>query len=78
MSEQIVQKPGKLKEGWGFPLLSKKSHFFINGMSLCRKWMYAGHLEDPTSSSPDDCAQCKKLLAKHRESIKSAEPLEAQ
>ena len=52
-----------IKEGWGFPLNAKKSHYFINGVSLCRRWMYGGPLER-NDESPDNCKECIKRLKK--------------
>ncbi|MFZ2411024.1 MAG: hypothetical protein WAW23_05600 [Candidatus Methanoperedens sp.] len=52
------------KEGWGFPQLSKKTHYFLNGRSLCMKWMYLGTLETGNNTSPDNCKQCMKLRLK--------------
>jgi hypothetical protein len=55
----------KIDRGWGFPGASRKAHYFVNGMALCGKWMYTGHLEaDQGKSSPDDCAACRRALAK--------------
>jgi hypothetical protein len=53
-------------EGWGWPQLSRKAHYFRGTMSLCRKWMFTGRLDDGSgpASSPDDCATCRRLLAK--------------
>ena len=52
-------------KGWGWPGASRKAHYFIGAMSLCRKWMYTGPLTaNQGASSPDDCAACTKLLAK--------------
>ena len=56
----------KLNEskGWGFPMLSKKAHYFIGSMSLCRRWMFTGELEDSQHSHPDNCQACCKKLTK--------------
>lgn len=48
------------RRGWGFPLNSKKAHYFIGGRSLCMKWMYSGNLEQDDAESPDDCAECRR------------------
>lgn len=54
----------KIKSGWGWPLNSKKAHYFADSItSLCRRWMYSGPRELPTHASPDDCAACVKALA---------------
>lgn len=53
------------ERGWGWPMASRKAHYFINGMSLCRKWMYTGTLTQNQSSErgPDDCAECHRKQA---------------
>ncbi|RLI41370.1 hypothetical protein DRO59_07110 [Candidatus Bathyarchaeota archaeon] len=56
----------KVKEGWGFPLNSRKAHYFVNGRSLCGKWLFFGELEQGNDGSPDNCAVCKKLLQKRK------------
>ena len=48
------------KRGWGFPINSRKAHYFIGAMSLCGKWIYAGRLEDDNHKSPDNCVSCQK------------------
>lgn len=55
------------KEGWGFPWNSRKAHYFINGRSLCNRWLYTGALEQGNDDSPDNCAICKRKLKKRRE-----------
>ncbi len=54
----------RVVRGWGWPALSKKAHYFEDGRSLCNRWMYMGQLEDNNLDSPDDCATCRKRLAK--------------
>ena len=56
------------KEGWGFsPQISRKWHYFVNGMSLCRKiGLYRGQLEQGNDESNDNCTACKKLLQKRK------------
>jgi len=54
------------RKGWGFPLKLKKAHYFIDGRSLCGKWMFFGNLEDSNDESPDNCTACKKALQKLR------------
>ena len=49
-----------MTEGWGWPLLIRKAHYFRDGTSLCRKWMYMGKLENDVKKSPDDCKQCQR------------------
>lgn len=60
--------------GWGWPLLSKKAHYFVEARSLCGRWMYTGELTDNQGAkSPDDCAACTKKLAKQQQRQRSSE-----
>jgi len=54
------------KEGWGWPLASRVAHYFRNGQSLCRRWMYFGELEQGKDNSPDNCGTCRKKLEKEK------------
>lgn len=57
----------EIKEGWGFPISSKKAHYFVGniGMSLCRKYgFYTADVEQGNDNSPDNCVSCKELKAK--------------
>lgn len=57
----------KVKEGWGVPAGSRKAHYFVDSMSLCRRWgFYFGLLEQGNDTSPDNCPGCMKSLAKRR------------
>ena len=57
----------KQVEGWGFPLNSRKAHYFVVVSSLCGKWMYRGTLEPIGEKSPDDCKVCiRKLGERYR------------
>ena len=67
---------GETKAGWGFPGTSRKAHYFVNGMSLCRKWgFYLGPLEQGNDGSPDNCTTCMKALAKMKTKNESGENL---
>lgn len=57
-------------KGWGFPPSSRKAHYFIDGRSLCSKWLFFGDLEDSNDNSPDNCTRCKKAVKKLREKEK--------
>lgn len=59
-----IEKALQTKRGWGWPMLSKKAHFFFDGRSLCGKWMFTGEMEDNNHDSVDNCAICKK---KHKQ-----------
>jgi hypothetical protein len=52
------------KQGWGIPSQSKKAHYFVNGMSLCRSWMFTGALDDSNHKSPDNCKKCMTIRNK--------------
>lgn len=54
-----------MKKGWGNLFNSRKWHYFIEGKSLCGKWMLMGNgnLVDGQNDSPDNCAACRKKLA---------------
>lgn len=56
-------------EGWGFPLASRKAHYFRDARSLCGKWLFTGRLEPPENTwktGPDDCVPCRRALDKER------------
>jgi len=56
------------KEGWGWPALSKKAHYFAHSLtSLCGHWLFGGSLEQGNDGSLDNCAACKRKLKKLRE-----------
>ncbi|MBA7491660.1 hypothetical protein ES702_02208 [subsurface metagenome] len=60
------------KRGWGWPRNSRKTHYFIDGRSLCGKWMFFGKLEDSQDNSPDNCVSCTKAIKKLREKEKKS------
>jgi hypothetical protein len=66
MEEQKIEER-KLPQGWGFPALSKKAHYFREGelRSMCGKWLYGGEREDDRHDHSENCADCKKRRAKH-------------
>lgn len=53
-----------LKEGWGWPLNSKKAHYFQDARALCGKWLYTGRLELGNNASLDNCMACRRKLDK--------------
>jgi len=55
-------------EGWGYPLNARKSHYFVDRMSLCGRWMYFGVLS--IAVRPNPCRTCMKKLEKKREKKK--------
>jgi len=57
-------------EGPGWPIRSRKAHYFVEGRSLCGKWMWFGNPDDPTKGPPfgdadEDCRGCFNALGKH-------------
>jgi len=56
------------KRGWAWPDNAAKSHYFINGRSLCGRWMFLGEplAEDHPGGLRNDCKACTQRLAKHR------------
>jgi hypothetical protein len=54
------------EEGWGFPALSKKAHYFVGSRSLCNRWLFFGNLEGDDETSSDDCTTCTRQLAKRK------------
>lgn len=63
------------KEGWGTVVSagtmmpSKKWHYFVDHRALCGRWMRFGDddLEQGNDDSVDNCAECKRRLAKLRQ-----------
>jgi hypothetical protein len=64
--KRIKPEPPKLNAGWGWPLNSKKAHYYTEGevTSICGAWMYSGPRENTAHDSPDNCAKCKKMRPK--------------
>lgn len=52
----------KRTNGWGFPVGSKKAHYFVDDLSLCNRWLFTGLLEQGNDDSPDNCIACVKRL----------------
>jgi len=53
-----------MKEGWALPGLSRKSHYFVEGRSLCGRWAYFGdcYPDIERRRSPLDCVVCVRKL----------------
>lgn len=58
------------KEGWAYLSNAKYEHYFIDGRSLCRKWLGLGLDYGRTMGQPE-CKACRKALDK-REAKKAA------
>ena len=54
------------EEGWGWPYDSKKAHYFVETLSLCRRWTYDGFIEKGNDDSPDNCKVCQKELSRRQ------------
>jgi hypothetical protein len=55
----------KDKRGWAFPKpTSRKAHYFMDGKSLCGKYVLwatkPDHLEDEYHDHEDNCAACQR------------------
>ena len=52
----------KQDQGWGWPLNSRKAHYFRNDKrALCGRWAYTGPLlPDRGYAAVNCCAQCKR------------------
>ncbi len=61
----------KWPTGWGYRNLTMKRHYFVNGASLCGRWLYDRNPlhwtitpADNNTDHRDTCKQCKSILAK--------------
>ena len=57
------------KEGWTWLSNSPKWHYFVDGRSLCKRFMLFGNakLDQGQDDSPDNCKACMKALQKRRD-----------
>ena len=52
-----------VSEGWAFPALARKFHYFKEGRSLCGKWFFLGDLiTDTGTDSMRDCKPCQRKV----------------
>lgn len=59
----MVSTEGEDREGWGWPMLARKAHYFVGIESLCHAWWYSGTLDNyPELESPSDCVVCRRKL----------------
>lgn len=59
----MVSTEGEDREGWGWPMLAKKAHYFVDAEALCGRWLFTGVLDDePLAETPDDCVVCRRKL----------------
>lgn len=53
--------PIQAPQGWGWPETATKAHYFTDGLSLCKRWIYMKQvLEDDNHESEDNCVMCKE------------------
>lgn len=74
-------KPGARSEGWGWPIKATKPHFFVDGRSLCGRWLFTGNVEPgPARVGMQDCKACSTALARtpRRAAIPAYQPSEAR
>lgn len=57
-----------MSEGWTYLLNSRKWHYFINGISLCGKFMLPGRpeLEQGNDSSPETALPAERSWPKEK------------
>jgi len=57
-----------MAEGWTWLWNSRKRHYFLDGRSLCGRFLLLGHpeLKHSNDDSPDNCTACRRKLAKKR------------
>ncbi len=50
--------------GWGWPVNSRRCHYFEQGIALCGRWMFFGDSVENQSKSKsvDDCVACRRKL----------------
>lgn len=55
-----------MNEGWVQLNNALKRHYFIDGRSLCKRWMYFGDagLDWDRGDNPNNCKACMKELKK--------------
>lgn len=60
-----------MSEGWGHPWNAKTYHYFVNGISLCGRWMLFPKDPSPDDGGvipgPEDCKLCFRKLLKRRQ-----------
>jgi hypothetical protein len=70
---------GEHTEGWGVIRPGdRKAHYYRDTMSLCRRvGFYRGPLDPDGPPSPDDHAECRRLLAREKIGLCDREEAEA-
>jgi len=54
-----------MMEGWVWLLNATKSHYMVDGRSLCGKWAYLGIDYEQRPANNGDCATCRKKHERH-------------
>lgn len=69
-------------DGWGWPLLSPRAHYFVSGLSLCEQWGFTGEpcyrQEFAPRPGPDDCVECHRLMLESKKPDWANTPSAAQ
>lgn len=52
----------KPSEGWGWPLLAIKQHYFVDGSSLCGAYTAFGGVLEAGPALAGDCTRCTHAL----------------
>ncbi len=59
------------KGGWGYLDNARKAHYFVQGRSLCQKWLKLGFVVDRDDiGDPDNCKACERILIARRKEKK--------
>ncbi len=51
-------------KGWAQPKNCSRSHYFVNGRSLCKQWEYDGKLYPASNGQAEACVVCKRRLSR--------------
>ena len=55
----------KRQPGWAMPHGANKWHYFSTDLfSLCMRWVFSGETQPGNDDSPENCAECRRRLAK--------------
>lgn len=61
--------PRAIPEGWNWLYNTPKWHYFVDGTSLCKRWLLFSipeKMEQGNDNSPDNCKLCRKKLQTRR------------
>ena len=55
------------KEGWTWLFNSRKDHYFVDGRSLCGRWLcFSDDVEIGDDDNKDNCKACQRELKKRK------------